>query len=147
MYSVQLEVTCGSPPRFTQISRYVYDHSLQSDLQAHLQEVVCNVEILISRVYALEKFFKSYLGDTVELIRTRAMGYVIMCSSVISTESFSSELKGVEERLGLSYKKLKSQQPADHAQEREDLFWLLEDLQKIIIEYQVRSSPRRSCSC
>ena len=76
-----------------------------------------------------------------ESIRTRAMEYVVICSSAISTESFPSELEETDGRLGLLYKKLKSQQPAYHAQERNDLFSLLQDLQKIIIEYQVRLSP------
>ena len=98
-------------------------------------------------MYALEELFESPLGDIVELIRTIAMGYVIICSSVIGTESSPSELEDAEEKIGLSCKKLKSQQPAYHAQERDNLFLLLEDLQRIMIERQVRSSPRRSFSC
>ena len=135
----------GTSLHFVPTTQFVYHPLLVATISHHFQEtsaVENKISNLLSRIVALEDCFDSPPSDVPE---QRRRVDLIRCGPLFllySPCSFPlSKLDAIREQLRLFSEKSGLLLPADHVQGREDAFRLLEDIQEVILDYQVRSRP------
>src|ERR1700753_1191186 len=99
------------------------------------------IKTLLSRVVSLEERFNSRPSDVADQRRRdESIWYVTVL--LYSRCSFpSSKLDALGEQLRLLSEKQGLPRLTDHAQDDNDLFRSLDDLQEVILDYRVRSHP------
>ncbi|KAF9642556.1 hypothetical protein BDM02DRAFT_3235751 [Thelephora ganbajun] len=94
-------------------------------VHANHQETVSignKIEVLLSRIAALEERFDSRPDDVEELRRR---------------DRLIRELGRIEGNLGPLSEKHGPEQPGEHVQDNEEVYWLLEDLREAMFDYQM----------
>jgi len=112
-----------------------------------LQETVLvknKIEDLISRVVKLEVHFAIRPGDVAEQRRrTELIRYVIIPLWAYYCSSPCSQLGDIDDQLRVLYGRPGLQRLADHVQDDEDVFRLLEYVRESISDYKVRLRSKR----